>query len=303
MKLLLVFFGSDYHGGTTFSTLTIAKELVRRGHEVHAFALVTPAGVLKRDLEACGVVVHDGRAPILVRPTEKRPVYKVIRFGLELARRFYAYPKSERQIASIIKECGIELVAISSGAIATGSYATQQLGVPLIWHVREFMQEDHNLDYYPWAQVYQRMREADCLACVSKAVADKMRRVCPGVRTEVVYNGIDTSVFNTDGRIPHASNEPLRIMFSGGISHSKGTFLVLDALSKLTTDVPYVLDIYGKEGTSAGLDAKSLEARCQELGLIDVVHYHGMVNAIADEQEYKNIVGKVHVDFLKDAEQ
>lgn len=290
MKLLLVFFGEDYHGGTTYSTLTIARELVRRGHEVHAYALVTPAGVLARDLEAAGVKVHDGRAPIMVHPEEKRPLYKVVRLGLELARRFYARPKSERQIAHIIESCGIDLLAISSGAISSGSRAAQKAGIPFVWHIREFMQEDHELDFYPWAHAYERMSEASCLICVSKAVAQKMQRICPNTRTEVVYNGIDTSTFNSEGRTPQAPGGPVRLMFSGGISRSKGTFLILDALSRLGRAVALTLDIYGSEGSSAGQDASSLQERCRELGLEEVVRYQGRSSTIADEYRRHDIL-------------
>lgn len=287
MKVLLVFFGDDYHGGTTYSTVTIAKELVRRGHEVHAYARVTSAGVLAHDLESFGVTVHDGRAPIQVYPHERRPLYKVVRFGLEQVRRFYATPKAEREIARIIAECGIELVAISSGAITTGACAAKRAGIPLVWHVREFMQEDHGLEQYRWAHTYERMDGADCLVCVSQAVRDKMARVCPHARAEVVYNGIDTEVFHPEGRAAREADAPLSLMFSGGISEAKGTFLVLDALAQLGPDVPMELDVFG--GASAE-DAKAFAARAEELGLADRVHYHGMTTAIADEYRRHDVL-------------
>lgn len=284
MRLLIVFFGDDYHGGTTYSTLTIAKELVRRGHEVHAFARVTPAGVLARDLEACGVIVHDGRTPNLTHPLhERRPLYKVVRFGLEQARRFYTHPKSEHQIEQIIRSCGIELVAISSGATTAGSGAAQKAGVPFVWHIREFMQEDHLLDYYPWAHFYERMREAKALLCVSKAVEQKMQRVNPGVHTEVVYNGIDQSSFHPEGREPHTEGAPMRLMLSGGIRRSKGAFLTLDALALLGPEVPVTLDIFGVEGGGVGEKAKDFEARVAELGLTGKAFYRGTITSIADE--------------------
>ena len=64
MKVLYVFFGKDYFGGTTYSTFTLAQNLVARGHEVHAYVRPTPAGTLKRDLEACSVIVHDASTHI-----------------------------------------------------------------------------------------------------------------------------------------------------------------------------------------------------------------------------------------------
>ena len=290
MKILLVFFGDDYHGGTTFSTLTIAKELVRRGHEVHAYARVTPAGTLARDLEACGVTVHDGRSAILVHPIyEGRVVFKAVRFLLEQARRFHTYPKSEREVEKIIRTHGIELVAISSGAIATGVQAAQATGTPFVWHVREFMQEDHGLDYYPWAHVYEHMSEARYLICVSHAVEEKMHRVCPGAKTAVVYNGLDLDVFYPPQDSDEHSGQAARLMFSGGLKHSKGAFLLLDALAKLPKDLSYTLDVFGTEGGAKGESAHDYLAYAQSLGLSDVIRYHGVTNNIADQYRCHDI--------------
>ncbi|MBQ6491928.1 MAG: glycosyltransferase family 4 protein [Atopobiaceae bacterium] len=290
MRVLIVFFGDDYHGGTTYSTFTIAQELVRRGHEVHAYARVTPAGVLARDLEACGVMVHDGRAAILVRPPhERRALLRPVRLGLEWARRLHTYPKSEREVERIIRDCDIDLVAISSGAISTGARAARRTGIPYVWHIREFMEEDHGLEHYPWAHAYERMEGAARLVCVSKAVEDKMRRVCPNARTAVVYNGIDQTVFNPEGRVGKDDGAPVRLMVSGGIRHSKGTFLALDALRQLGDDTPYTLDVYGNEGGGVGEGAKDLVALCEELGLADRVRYHGPVRNIADEYRAHDI--------------
>ena len=290
MKVLIVFFGDDYHGGTTYSTFTIAKELARRGHEVHAYARVTPSGALAHDLEECGVTVHDGRAAILVRPQhERRALLKPVRLGLEWARRLHTYPKSEREVERIIRDCGIELVAISSGAISTGTLAAKRTGIPYVWHIREFMEEDHGLEHYPWAHAYERMEGASRLICVSKAVEDKMHRVCPGARTEFVYNGIDQSVFYPDDRVARAAGEPLRLMVSGGIRHSKGTFLVLEALRLLDDSSPYVLDVFGNEGGGVGESAKDLERICEGYDLGDRVRYHGPVSNIADEYRAHDI--------------
>lgn len=284
MRILLVFFGGDYHGGTTYSTATIARELVQRGHEVHAYVRKTRTGKLAADLTGYGVHVHLGRAPIVVHPiNERRPLFKVIRFGLEQARHFYNQPKSDREIASIIKECGIDLVAISSGAITAGAHAAHAAGIPYVWHCREFMEEDHGLTHYGWAHHVEHMRNASCLICVSQAVAHKMQGLCPDVRTEVVYNGIDQEKFHPEGRVERAEGEPLRLMFSGGIRESKGTFLLVDGLAQVDPSLSWTLDIYGAEGTTAGNSAKDLALRCGKLGLGNAVRYRGMVSNIADE--------------------
>jgi len=290
MKVLYVLFGKDYFGGTTYSTFTLAQNLVARGHEVHAYVRPTPAGTLKRDLEACSVVVHDGNAPTLVHPKdEKRVVHKVGQFVDSELRRFHSYPKSEREIERIVRECDIDLIVLSGGPIMSGIRAAQRTGKPFVWHIREFMQEDHGYEYFHWVHPYEHMRDARCLICVSKAVEYKMRRVCPGVRIEHVYNGIDQQVFHCEGRVERAAGDPVRIMTSSGVRHSKGTFLMLDALAQMPRDVPYVFDIFGGAGAGVGESAADLQAYIEHLGLADCVAYHGPVSNIADEYRRHDI--------------
>ena len=287
MKVLIVFYGDDYIGGTTYSTLSIAEGLANRGHEVHAYVHVTKEGILKRDLEDRGVIVHDGNAPLLFRPlTEKRIIHKLGQDLIGEIRRIYSYPKSEREVEQIVRSCDIDLIAICGAPLMTGVAAAQRTNTPLAWHIREFMQEDHGFKYFDWVDPYAHMSQADCLICVSQAVEKKMNRVCPGTPTKVVYNGIDQKIFYPNEQNDRPSDGPVRIMFSGGVRHSKGTFLVLDALAKIGSAIPYSLDIYGFEGGGIGENAKELSKRCEEMGLQDRVTYHGPVNDIANQ--YRN---------------
>ena len=284
MKILIVFFGRDYHGGSSYSTFTIAKGLVERGHEVHAYVRHVPSGSLERDLEACGVRVHHGRAPILVRPQhEDRPAYIPARFVLELLRRYIAYPKSENDIAGIIREHGIELVAISSGATSAGVRAAKEAGIPYVWHIREFMEEDHGLEHYPWTKAHEKMDQAAKLICVSKAVEEKIRGLCPHAPTCVVYNGIDGSRFYPEKEEGGAQDAPPRLMISSGIRRSKGTFLAAEALSLVEGDARPTLDIFGGEGGGPDENAKDFSAFCRGLGVEDRVSYHGPTEEIAEE--------------------
>ena len=290
MKVLYVFFGKDYFGGTTYSTFTLAQNLVARGHEVHAYVRPTPAGTLKRDLEACSVIVHDGNAPTLVHPKdEKRMVHRIGQFVDGELRRFFSYPKSEREIERIVRECDIDLVVLSGGPILSGIRAARRTGRPFVWHIREFMQEDHGYKYFHWVHPYDHMLDAQCLVCVSQAVEDKMRRVCPGAHTEYVYNGIDQKVFHNEGRVERAAGDPVRIMTSSGVRHSKGTFLMLDALAQVPQDLSFVFDIYGGTGAAVGESEADLQAYVERLGLGDRVSYHGPVSNIADEYRRHDI--------------
>jgi glycosyltransferase involved in cell wall biosynthesis len=129
------------------------------------------------------------------------------------------------------------------------------------------------------------MRGAACLVCVSQAVERKMAGICPDTPLRVVYNGLDTSLFNAEGRVPAGAGEPLRIMTSGGIRHSKGTFLVVEALSKLSEqhgEFDWRLDIYGGEGGRVGETAEALREMCERLGVAQRVRYLGQTDAIAD---------------------
>lgn len=290
MRILIIFYGRDYQGGTPRSTLTIARGLVERGHEVHALVTPTRAGTLAHDVAAAGCVVHAGQAVNMTHPLhEARAWLRPVRAGMELGRRFWLQPRGEQAVARVIEEHHIDLVALSSGASTTGIAAARHAGVPFVWHLREFMQEDHGLTYYDWAHAYELMPTAERLLCVSQAVADKIARVAPEARLEVVHNGIDEHIFHPAAEGGHDAVAPVRLMFAGGLRRSKGAFLLLDALAQLPVELRWTLDVFGVEGGGAGERAADFRAAAQERGLGERVCYRGTTSHIADEYRSHDI--------------
>lgn len=280
MKILHVFYGNDFVGGASYSMASLVSGLAQKGHEVHAVVPPTKQKAMKRFLERNGVVAHEMPVPWLAySQSDKRILYRMRQELKSLAYRAFLCDFVEWRIRSIIRRYGIEVVHIGGAVINAGVKAARKENCRVVWHVREFVQEDHGLDFFSWVDPYSQMNDADQIICVSRSVAEKMKRICSGVPIHVVYNGIDPTIYSFSPR--QGFGQPIRIMSSSGISETKGTFVTLEAIAEVSKKIPIVYDIYG------GSDRPSLQrfnSYCDRAGLRDIVRYHGKTESI--EKEY-----------------
>ncbi|MBQ0042036.1 MAG: glycosyltransferase family 4 protein, partial [Lachnospiraceae bacterium] len=140
MKVLLIAHEKNM-GGASKSLVTLAKELVGKGVEVHVVIPFSGGGVEKALIN------------------ENIP-YKHIFFGwwMEpsywnalLKMSFRALHSLEslavNRICSYAKKNGIQIIHSNSSAIDVGAKAALKLGIPHVWHIREFGDLDYRLDF------------------------------------------------------------------------------------------------------------------------------------------------------------
>jgi glycosyltransferase involved in cell wall biosynthesis len=115
-------------------------------------------------------------------------------------------------------------------------------------------------------------RRADLVAPVSANLAREVRAVEPRARVRVVENVVDTDVFHppTTRRIA-TSDDSVRLLTVAALVAKKGHADLFAALVELRRERPGVrLDLVG-----TGELREQLEQRAGELGLGDVVRFHG----------------------------
>lgn len=129
-----------------------------------------------------------------------------------------------------LKANGIDLVHIN--ALTNGLYASAALasGLPVVWHMREFMEEDIGQCFCRPEKAYGLIGRADRLIAVSKGVAEKFRPLI-GKDIAAVYNGIDVERFHVERDI--LSGPTVRICISGRVARGKGQDQLVAAAVKL----------------------------------------------------------------------
>jgi glycosyltransferase involved in cell wall biosynthesis len=101
-------------------------------------------------------------------------------------------------------------------------------------------------------------------------------RSCLAKKIHVMMNSPEENIFDPDrfgpGRDSLGENAEFRIIHHGSIVHRHGVDLLIEALAQVRPKIPAVrLDIYGP-GTSF---LNEVLAIAQNLGVADIVHYHG----------------------------
>lgn len=124
-----------------------------------------------------------------------------------------------RQITKFLRDNDIDIVHTNTSTVDVGYRAAKKLGIPHIYHVREF---DDFFDYYPNSNAqHQNLIDSYCI-CITRAIAnhyslntDKMR---------VVYDG----VFGEFSVRPKPQRRDF-LFFAGRIQYIKGVDILINA--------------------------------------------------------------------------
>lgn len=121
----------------------------------------------------------------------------------------------------IIKE-KIEIIHSNTSVMNIGGILSKISGIPHVWHIREFGEEDFNFNYlYSKKYTLNFMKEnSDSIITVSKALYSKYENDLDKNKMTVIYNGVNLkNIYEKDFNI---SKNNINIIICGAISKAKG---------------------------------------------------------------------------------
>ena len=168
--------------GAEHSLAVLARSLGARGHQV---AVAAPGPwVLGNRLRADGVIVASVpvRSCWLVQYGPQPLWRQTIR-----AARFAMPDPGYRRLRRWLEELDPDVVHVNCLPHLRGAAAADDLGLPVVWHVREILPPGRRRRWFA-----DRLRtHADRVVAVSEAVAAWLREEGLGDLVEVVHNGVD----------------------------------------------------------------------------------------------------------------
>lgn len=123
-----------------------------------------------------------------------------------------------------------EMVHINTMCSYVGAKVAHKLRIPLIWHLREYMEEDQGLKIWDKARGYQLVNSADVIVPVSQGIKVKYNGIFEEEKMCVVYNGIEPVFYNPLKKI--LNDKILKIILVGKICEKKGQITAILALRK-----------------------------------------------------------------------
>ena len=133
-----------------------------------------------------------------------------------------------RELTKILKAEHVDLVHINTSYSCFGAFAAKRAGIPYVWHIREFLEEDQGNRFYFPRYSHRLMSRASLVIAISNSIYEKYSKVITKEKIKVIYNGIDTEQFYMPGRHIFKDSR-ITLCYVGGLSELKGTDDLIEA--------------------------------------------------------------------------
>lgn len=240
MKVLYVINATTPAGGANKSLLAMLDGLTERG--------ITPV-VVAPDAEGICHSLHDRGIETHALPFRPNTFPRLSSakdwptFLPKLAARRLVNAKAAKAVARLCIERGVELVHSNVSVVDIGFRAAMTLGLPHVYHFREFADLDFGMHYFhSWRAFHKAIdRPLSYSICITRGIAS--HHGLSGARARVIYNGI--------ANLPHPAatvERKRRFLFAGRIEPAKGLAEAVQAycLYAKQTDDPAQLAVAGE---------------------------------------------------------
>ena len=224
MKVMFV--GSDSAiCGAGFSMIKLIEEEKRLGIDVIPIVKKgnTESILTKKQIRHYTVNAHSWIV------SNEYPKFKIL---------FYRFIKTVLNIPCFFRYCKIikkenpDIIHINALTTYTIALSAIVLKKPIVWHIRELIEEDLNGTFWNKKRAYKLMMKADYFIAISKCVENKYKNLVGNDKIECIYNGIDKNLFYCESHTIFCSDK-IVITMAGRIVKEKGQGLCLKELAPL----------------------------------------------------------------------
>lgn len=275
MKVLLCFNACNTDGGATRSCAYFAKEMRKAGNEV---VVLLPSNKNECELLDELFIRHYGVKHCLwVRRRECGALGVIKYYAGQLYNCLVAIPRIKKLIASE----KIDVVGVNNSWIYAPGLAAIKIDVPVIWHIREYTEED--FPEYHFVNRNRSLRvigKADKTVAVSKGVAAKYASELGDSKVTCVYNGISETEFFYPEH-PLFQSNCLNMVIVGKVCKTKGQHLLIQALHIVLQHEENLQFRLVVAGAGEKDYMQFLEEEAERFGLGDRVVFRGSVKDVA----------------------
>lgn len=220
---------------------------------------------------------------IIPRPDNvlKRYIRKVIQRLICTTHYYFAL-----KMSNSIKSRKFDIVHTNSSIINFGAILAKVCGLPHIWHIREFAEEDFNLMYTKSRKQTFRFMESKSteIICISKALYAKYSQLIDRNKMKVIYNGIAEG-FLAERTQKREADDAYQLLICGRVSAEKGQKEAILAVNELLKRGFSNIHLHiAGEG-----EILALQQFVKVLGIEKHITFHGRVNDMLKLRMYIDI--------------
>lgn len=221
MRVMII--GTDgSRSGASLSMVALAKEARKKGIQV--YIVIPESGPLEDLLKQEKISYYIVKSFNWVNVSASKRNRRLKKFIKEKVNFF-----ADCKIATLIKTINPDIIHINTICSGVGALPALRSKKKLVWHIREFVEEDHGFDFWNKENAYKLISQADLLIAISKSVYEKFSKIFPNTEMKLIYNGIDINQFYYSKSHAFQHNY-INIFMGGSIAESKGQYLLIEAI-------------------------------------------------------------------------
>jgi glycosyltransferase involved in cell wall biosynthesis len=223
MKILWISHGSTLEGAER-SLFEATKQLTDRGEEI---CVVIPSeGKLATKLQETTASTYVLETPWWVKEFKGKA---------SSVKRVYEYAKAVFKLLRLLRQLQPDVVVTNTTVIPCGAVASNLLGIPHVWYIREFLEEDHG-----WSFEFNRRFSLSCINFLStrvivnsQTVYKKFCNYIPTEKLKVVYNAVEVNQHVSETTSIRKNADTFYAVLIGRKSPGKGQKEAIEAISIL----------------------------------------------------------------------
>lgn len=274
MNVAYILNGTAPNGGATKAFLNMLDGVMQHGVRPY---VVVPDGkgitceLKSRNIPALVITYRASAYPTFHTLKEK------LLFGPKLIARVIVNHRATRALTSFLKDNRIDIVHSNTGVVRIGFDAAQKVGIPHIYHIREFA----NLlgyRYFPTSSSF--FHQLNCnqsySICITKAVQKHYEQANRAHYSRVIYDG----VFSKMEVMPKSGTKDY-FLYAGRIQQPKGLDQLLKAYKQYANKAASPLHLKVAGSNDGDLYYQQQLTFIKDNGLTDFVEILGVCDDIA----------------------
>lgn len=162
----------------------------------------------------------------------------------------YINSPTNNKIREVFANYGFDAVYSNTSTVDIGYRIANAMGIPHVWHIREFGREDFGfIPLVPRESMRRAFEEASAIIVISTALEKKILQQNPKSTVIVIQNGFNVDKLKYQREHMIDCNN-VKILVTGQVSEAKGQIQAVEAISKLNSqNVRYHLYLAGEVGS------------------------------------------------------
>ena len=276
-NVLFIFHCSDLNNGGVRSMIDVLDRLIEEGH-INVFAAFPEInGTAQEYLRVHGAEI----VPFRLATWHHQRTGNVIKdftdvVGILL--RQYRNLGFMLRIGRYIQENKIDCVYTNTFGTYVGALCKKRFGIPHIWHIREFGEEDHNMKpLFGWGEFYRLVNQyTDHIFVISQSLYERYKVVINCEMMSVVYDDVSPEYIVEK----HDRTETLNILIAGTLQPGKkqlDAIKIVELSNKTNSNLHLFIAGMGDEKYE-----KTLKGYITDHNLQDVITFLGYVRDMND---------------------